>query len=63
MVLTGTMALLAKMRVKKGGMPATSPVSGSFVANPIAAYNREEAYPNTNTTATASPATAPTKLV
>jgi hypothetical protein len=49
--------------MKNGRMPVTWAVSGSFVANPIAAYIREKAYPNTNTTATASPATAPAKLV
>jgi hypothetical protein len=40
-VATGTIALLANMRTKKGRIPAIWAVSGSFVARPIAAYIHE----------------------
>ena len=44
---TGTIALLAKMRMKNGRMPAACAVSGSLVATPIAAYIQQKAHPKT----------------
>jgi hypothetical protein len=37
MVATGTIAELARTRMKNGRMPATCAVSGSFVASPMVA--------------------------